>query len=417
MATTLILVERTDGQRRNVALDLTASLAETRTTLTAKGIMDDGDDFLLHGAPVDRDDEPAVPLSAIVGADGAGSLTIGGERTGLEDPDATVQRYNRLTTAQKLGLFNDIEIYRGITATADKGFHRTFQPCIATWNANQLPASAKPTHVSEVRVTSTFSEVGHTLTLTSSDKTSVSLTAPFGSSQSDFSYAKSHSTTTKTVKEYLLGKYMVNKVALSQNLANLSLVADFEDAIVAAISADREIDAYAKLIDTLNARGYYVAKAFTLGGVLISEKTTEITEYSESETEKTEFSVGFKLAIDGFGGGADYAHSDGREETSSSTSKYKDMSLTKTGGSAASKDYEAWTASLNPAINWDVIDHMELYPTLALLKNMRVVRRCLSLMDEYHTYDTVKTRQTVIDIGGYTTKVQQLLFTGGSGIG
>jgi hypothetical protein len=48
---------------------------------------------------------------------------------------------------------------------------------------------------------------------------------------------------------------------------------------------------------------------------------------------------------------------------------------------------------------------------------MRVVRRCLSLMDEYHSYDTVKTRQTVIDIGGYTTKVQQLLFTGGSGIG
>jgi len=68
---------------------------------------------------------------------------------------------------------------------------------------------------------------------------------------------------------------------------------------------------------------------------------------------------------------------------------------------------------LKPAINWDVIDHMELYPTLALLRDMRVARRCLKLMDEYHTYDTVRNRQTVIDIGKYTTRVQQILFTNG----
>ncbi|MBK1664541.1 hypothetical protein CKO38_08210 [Rhodospirillum rubrum] len=417
MATILILVERSDGERRNIALDVTASLADTRATLGEKAFMGPEDGFLMHGAPVDRGDEAEVPLAALVGENGAAPLMIGVASAGLDDPDTSVDRYNRLTTSQKLALFNEIEIYRGITATATKGFHRTFKPCIASWNSQQLPASVKPTHVSAVRVVSTFSEVGHSLSKTSSDKSSVSLTAPFGSGEAAFSHAKTHTTSTKTVKQYLLGQYLVNKVELAQDLGSLSLVPDFEQAILTAISAERDIDAYVNLIETLNERGYYVAKTFTLGGALIGQETTQIEEYTESEKQQTEFSVGFKMAIDGFGGGADYSHSEGSETTTSTTSKYKNMSLTQTGGSASAKDYEAWATSLNPAINWDVIDHMDLYPTLALIKNMRVVNHCVSLMDEYHTYDTVRDRQTVIDIGGYTTRVQQLLFSGGPAFG
>ncbi|MDF4206488.1 hypothetical protein FCI59_12665 [Pseudomonas protegens] len=413
MATTLVLVERTDGQRRNVALDLNASLTATREVLTSKELMTSADDFLLRGAPVDRDDEDDVHLSALVGADGSGTLMIGVASTGLEDPDKTVDRYNHLTTSQKLALFNEIEIYRGITAAEDKGFYRTFKPCIASWNANQLPASTKPTYMSENRVISTFSEVGNTLALTTSDKSSVSVTTPIGGGQTDFSYAQSHTTTSKKVKQYLLGKYMVNKVALSQERANLVLVSDFESAIATAISPSYEIDAYVNLIETLNSRGYYVARTFTLGGMLVSEENAEVSEYTESRSEEKEFSVGFKLAIKGFGGGSDYTHSEGHEESESNISKYENTSLTKIGGSVTANTYDAWTESLKPAINWDVIDHMELYPTLALLRDMRVARRCLKLMDEYHTYDTVRNRQTVIDIGKYTTRVQQILFTNG----
>jgi hypothetical protein len=413
---TLVLVEKTDGSKKNVPLNLDASLKDIRATLTQSGFMTSGDGFLLRNAPIDASDESAVTLKQLVGDDGAKSLLIGTLTIGLDNPDKSVDIYKQLDDNHKLALFDSVEIYKGLTASA-KGLTRTVKPSINPWHSDQLPTPSRPNFLTEVKVEESFNEVEQSITLSSVDKASMSLDTPYGGGESSFEYAKKSSTTSKEVRTYLTGKFWVNKVDLEVDLSNLHLVKDFEPQILAAVQVENEIDQYVNLINTLNERGYYIPQKFTLGGVLMSTQTTKISEYSQTEEEKTEFSVGFKVAIEGFGGKGDYSQSRGKETSSSTTSKYSNQSLTKKGGAAEANEYSDWAKSLNPVINWDVIKYTQLYPTLALLSNKRLLRYCLQLLEEYNTYPTVKDKQTVINIAKYVTQVEAILAKGGGGIG
>jgi|JFJP01.1.fsa_nt_gi MAC/Perforin domain. len=417
MTEVLVLVEKTDGEKKNYSLNLSATLQDTRGKLTQKGFMSENDHFLLNNAPIETGDEDTVILKQLVGEDGSKPLYIGTANTGLDSPDQSVQRYNSLNTNQKLALFQNIEIYRGLTASSEKGFHKTFNPCIASWNSIQLPNSVQPSFVTEVVVESSFNEVTHSIVVSSVNKASASLNTPYGGGQTEFEHAQQTSTTSKEVTEYLAGKFLVNKVVLDVNLTNLQLVQDFQDEILANVQSGTEIDQYANLINTLNERGYFVPKCFTLGGSLLSTSSTKVSEFSQSEIEKREFSVGFKLAINGFGGGGDYSNSQGQETSSSSTSQYCNLSIQKKGGEAGASEYDVWAKSLNPAINWDVISYDQLYPTIALLSNKRLIRYCLGLLNEYNSYNTVIDKQKVISIAKYATQVEVILNAQGSGIG
>lgn len=420
MSSALILVENTDGNNENILLDLAGTLTATRKQLTAADFMSSSDQFLLNSAPIAAIDEDKVTLSQVVGEQGQNPLHIGVVNNGLPVPGDAVARYNQLDSTQQLALFANLQIYRGITASVDQGFTRSFKPCIASWHSTQLPASKQPTYVTQVEVDYSFSEVTHSMTVSSVDKASASLDTPFGGGQASFSYAQQNSTSSKEVKEYLTGKFVVNKIVLDVDIANLQLVADFEQAVLQAVRKGddlTDIDRYAALVSVLNERGYFVPKRFTLGGELLSTSTTTISEFSEAESEKTEFSAGFKAAIDGFGGGADYSHSQSKATTSSTTNKFSNLNITKKGGLADAIDYASWTKSLNPAINWDVIRYDQLYPTLALLSNKALVRYCISLLESYYTYDTVRDLQSVISIPKYTTAVESMLMDDGSGIG
>ncbi|WP_152682005.1 MAC/perforin domain-containing protein [Chromobacterium subtsugae] len=417
MTFALVLVEKTNGEKRNFRLELEATLRTTRTKLTEASFMSASDDFLVNNAPIDRNDETELQLNDLWTSSEAKVLRIGSADNGLPVPDKTVDRYNKLDTQQKLSLFNNLQIYHGITVSPENGFGRTFKACIASWQPNQLPAAIMPNFITKVVVESTFNEVSHSLTTSSVEKGSVSLTTPYGGGESGFEYAKSQTTESKKVTEYLSAKFLVNKVVLDVDIANLQLVEDFEQQVLDAVRSSLPIDQYDKLIRVLNERGYYIPKRFTLGGSITSTETTKVWEYSESESEKREFSVGFKIAIKGFGGGGDYSNSQGSESSNSQTSKYSNLTLSKKGGQADASNYAEWTKTLNPAINWDVISYDELYPTLALLKDKRLLHFCLNVLENYYTYPTVIDKQKIIHIGQYVTRVQSLLSSSGTGIG
>ncbi len=377
MTNALVLVERTDGEKQNFPLALEAVLREIRHKLSDRGFMSDDDAFLLHNAPIALQDEEASRDP------GSGS----GQRRHCPTPDRTsgwrvgpgdtsVDRYNRLNTSQRLALFNNLQIYNGLTASPEQGFTRTFKPCIANWHETQLPESVQPNFVTQVVVSSSFSEVEQSMAVSSVDKASASVDTPYGGGQSSYEYAQKHSKDLKKVNEYLTGKFLVNKVLLDVDVSNLQLVPDFEPQVLAAVKSGNgnEIDLYANLIGVLNERGYFAAKRFTLGGALLSTSSTTISEFSEADSEQTDFSVGFKAAVDGFGGGGDYSHSEGSEKSSSTKTKYSNLNITKRGGSAEAEEYADWAKSLNPAINWDVISYDELYPTLALISDKRLLR-------------------------------------------
>jgi len=419
MTEALVLVQKTDGQKKNFLLNLNATLKDIREKLTQKGFMSINDQFLRFDATIELEDENVLPLKLLVGEDPLKPqpLQIGTVEIGLESPDQSIQRYNTLNITDKLALFQNLEIYRGLTASSEKGFTKPFKPCIVSWHSGQLPNSVQPSFVTEIVVESSFSEVAHSMVVSSVNKASVSLATPFGGGQTGFEYAQQTSTSSKEVTEYLAGKFLVNKVALDVDVANLQLVQDFEQQILAAVQANTSIDQYANLINTLNERGYFVPKRFTLGGILLSTSSTQVSEFSQAESEKKEFSVGFKLAIKGFGGGSDYSNANGQDTSSSSTSKYSELSIQKKGGEASASQYDVWAKSLNPAINWDVISYDELYPTIALLRDKRLMRHCLSLMNNFNSYATVQDKQTVISIEKYATQIEVIFNSQGSGIG
>ncbi len=412
----LVLVKHTNGEKTNFSLNIKDSLESTRAYLETQNFMSDSDDFLHQETEVSRGDEPKIALELIVGSEAEKPLNIGSEYNGLPTTDDAMDAYTRLNTNEKLALFENIQIFRGLTASTDKGFDKTFKPCITNWNEEQLPAFVKPSFVTEININSSFSEVGQSMAVSSINSASASVSTPYGGGESSFEYAKKNTSSSSEVKQYLTASFYINKIDLDVDVENLNLVQDFEDAILKAVQVGNEIDQYYNLIQTLNERGYYIAKQFTIGGVLLTTSSTEIYKYSESEYEKKEFSVGFKLAIDGFGGGGDYSNTQESESSTSTETKYTNLSLTQKGGSPTLENYDKWIASLNPAVNWDVVKYTELYPTLALLTDKRLIHHCLKLLNRYVTYDSVKDLQKIIDIEEYTIQIEALVMTD-TGIG
>ena len=413
MSDKLILVQKSNGEEKNIALDVTAKLSETRAALKAAKFMTDADMFLNQNAPVDMGSEGLIKLSALVGPEGKEALHIGSATPNLGG-DNSLQRYKSLPDASKLALFNteNVDIYKGLTANPQDGFIRTFKPAIVAWHANNLPNSKLPRVLTSVTTEDSFNEVDKTMNETSTDKASASLTTPYGGGDASFEYAQSHSTSSKEVTQYMIGKYSTRKVALQVERSNLQLTADFEGAILQAAQQPEDIDGIVDVIKVLNDRGWYVPIEFTLGGLLYSTATTKISEYSEASSEKTEFSAGFKAAFDGIGGGASYSHAEGSDKSTTTTTKYNSLQFDQIGGVDAPKDdnfSKVWHDSLKVAINWGVISYDKLFPTVALLSNRRLVRWIIQKLDKYATYDSVKDRQTVIDIEKYSTAVETIL--------
>lgn len=417
MTNTLILVKKTDGEKKNYSLDLTNTLEAVRKILTNDGFMYVDDVFIVNDATIDIAAEKNTTLDVIVGVKGKKPLLLGTVEGGLENPDKTVDRYNSLNMQQKLALFNNVQIYHGITASSKNGIEKSFKPCIVNWHESQMPNSKNAYYVSQVIIDESFSEVEKSFSITNTDKMSASINTPYGGGKTSFEYMKSRSKTSKEVKTYLTGKFLINKVDLEVELKNIQLADDFYQEMLVAVKSGSDIDQYENIVKVLNNRGYYVPIKFTIGGMIYSESSTEVSTYKEVEKEKKDFSVGFKLAIDGFGGGSDYSHSTETESSTSTTQKYSNLNIIKKGGRPDCVKYEAWTKSLNPAINWDVIKYDKLYPTLALLPDKRLIRYCIQLLDTYNTYSTVKDLQQVFNIGKYTTQVEYELSQGGSGIG
>ena len=410
MAKKLVLVKNTSGKQQNFFLEITDTLSQIRTVLIDDGFMDDNDLFIFNGASIAKKDEGEITLNILLDEDGKSSIIVGSADNGLENPDKSYDIYTKFNTKEKLDLFENIQLYRGLSVSINKGLEKTSKNCIAHWHDNQLPLYSSPTFVSQVIIDESFNKVEKSFSITNTDKVSASLKTPFGGGKSSFEHMKKNSSSSTEVKEYLTGKFLINKIDLEVEISNFQLLKNFEDEILAAAGQDNPIDQYYELVTALNNRGYYLPKKFTLGGMIYSESSTEISEYSQSEEEKKEFSAGFEAAVKGFGGGSDYSHSTTTENSSKVSNKYQNLNIMKKGGRNDKDKYAEWLQSLNPAISWDMIKVDELYPTLALLSDRRLLRFCINLLNTYNTYEHLQDIQQVIDLEKYATSIEAAVF-------
>lgn len=413
MSEKLIKVEKSDGQSatpesKAFRLDTSAKLSDVRGVLKSKGFMGDTDAFLLDNSPIDASDEAETPLSDLLGDTLALPLKIGRRKADLGEAstDGNLQRYASMLPEQKQALLSRLEIYRGLTITKN-GLERSANQALAPLHDDRLPAGTRVT-ANDTRSDYTFHETTQKLFESSLDTASVSLTTPYGGGNASFEYARSKSTDSKTVTEYLVGRKLIQKVKITLGFADLMLTKTFQDEVLNALKKEQTnkgIQAY-NLVDKLNKIGYYVPLEFTLGGALLTTDETRITEWSQAETEKQKFEAGVDASYGGISGNAKASHEEEKKNEQGETNKYKGLTFKQVSGKAVDPEsFPQFLSSLESSINWDVIAYHQLCPSLALLSDNKVRNYCLNLLDKYGTYDQIIELQPYIDLIGYSTDV------------
>lgn len=410
---TLITVSHTNGASKVMMLDTEAALHTVRKELTASLIMAPEDVFLLNETEVDNTQEAKITLSWIIVSN---TIRIGLAAVPVPDPEAGVDTYRALNAAQRKGLFQNIQIFRGLTFRENDGFVKTFKD-LYTWKDGYMPDANNPRVNTSVSSDYAFSKVTKELKLMETNSASLSLSTPYGSGETEFKHEKSKTTTSTNVKEYLMSRFVVRKVSLHVDSNRIQANEDFVKAVEKALSVtgDSRVKC-CKLLETLNEYGYYIPLDFSLGGSLYATEETTISEFSKAEEEKTEFSASFKGEFEKIGGGAAYKNASGSSQTTTTSTKYKNVHILQVGGIAGmTNDYVKWAESLRKATHWDVVATENLYPSLMLLtcaadtaKGNQLLSTCLRIFNETRSLPILKTLQPFLDIASYGNAIEVL---------
>jgi hypothetical protein len=407
-AAQILRVDRKDGDTTTIAIDYETKLDATRRVLAATSFMRSDDRFLHDGtSPLDPTYEPMVELKALV----TGNVLKIGRPGTIGAADDSVKRYNTMSLADKLMLFDNIEIYRGLTVDA-KGFTKTFK-YLYKWKTEYMPAANMPRVMTEVEQFYTFTEVTHSMERTGVQSGAISLTTPWGGGETNYEHAQSQSSSSSEVNTYLTQRFLSRKVDLDVDKSQCVVNPLFVTAIREAIRGNESnINGYDKLVDVLNEWGWYIPIQYTLGGVLFGTKTTSIKKYTEASSVSTKFGASFKAEFKGIGGGAEYNNAQGHQTTDTNTNEVERVTLLQIGGKAGTQnDFVKWHDSLEEPVNWNTATFAKLYPSIMLLRGATgsPLSDCVALLSRFNTYPAVKDKQKFIDVRAYETQVSTML--------
>ncbi len=409
----LITVKNQNGKSATVRLDSDAELLTVRGELISRGIMSDSDYFLYNDSPLAISDEADTALSELI--DSAGTIYVGkGIKPGIL-PDEDMEDYRDLNESQKEDLFRKCQIFRGLVFSRDKGIAKSFKD-LYSWTS--LPAMLTPRVNTQELSDYSFSKITQDINLITSNKANLALDVPYVSAQAEYSHEKSIQTSSSKVKEYLLAKYLVLKASFELDVSALTPNPEFVKAVnEVIISHESDKDKMCNLLHVLGAWGLYIPQRFTLGGALYSTEVTEIDDFSQSESEKAEFSSQVKAEL-AFGSGSAGGSCSKEEKTETGTSaKYTNIVINQIGGTPGqTKDKEGIAISLKKARYWETVDVEMFYPSLMLLNNAnvpgtdpRLLAKCLQLMNNNYHYGAVKEIQPYVNMLNYATTIENLI--------
>jgi hypothetical protein len=405
----LVQVKKTNGKSSAVQLDTASTLTAVRAQLTTKKLMSINDSFLVDSTTgVDRDDEGSVKLSEVL-KDKVLLIGLATDTSPIGTDDG-VARYNLLNDDQKLAIFENVQLFRGLTFASDT-FGKTFKD-VYGWESGYSPTANNPRVITELVSNYAFNKVTKEIKTFSSDSTSMNVSSPYGSAEAEYKTEKSKTTSSSKVTEYLMTKYIVRKVDLKVDPQRLTVSPAFVAAVKKALKGnERTADGYANLIAVLNDFGYYVPVEFTLGGAILGTDSTQISDFSEAESEKKEFNSKFKAEFEGIGGGAAYSQASGTDKSNTTSSKYQNITMQLIGGDPGlEKDYPKWAESLKPAIKWSMADVSKFWPSLLLLaqdvEGRQLLGTAITLIEKFGSTGNTARLQQFIDMRAYNTTMQ-----------
>ncbi|HEY0144396.1 MAG TPA: MAC/perforin domain-containing protein [Thermoanaerobaculia bacterium] len=408
----LVNVKKTNGKSQAYLLDTTDTLDTVRTFLTGKKLMSINDSFLFDGGTaVDRDQEAQITLGDVIKDK---VLMIGAPANGSAiDPADGVARYNLLNDDQKRAIFENVQIFRGLTFGANT-FGKSFKD-VYTWAPGYTPAANTPRVITELVSNYAFNKATSELKNYSSQSASVNVSSPYGSADAEYKTEQSKTTSTSKVTEYLSTKYIVRKADLQVDPQSLVVTPDFVAAVRTALKGNEStLDGYHNLVSVLNDYGYYIPVEFTLGGAILGTDQTDISDLSEAETHKQEFNASFKAEFEGIGGGGAYGEASGSDKTTTTSTKFQNITMELIGGSPGlEKDYPEWAKSLNAAIQWGMADVSKFRPTLVLLasddEGRQILGTAINLLDKFASAPRSAELQPYIDMRAYNSSLQVLV--------
>jgi hypothetical protein len=408
--TTLIQVKKTNGKSQAYQLDPASTLLTVRTFLTSKKFMSINDSFLFDSTTtVDREQESTIKLSDLVKDKGILLIGVASDTSPISTDDG-VSRYNLLNDDQKQAIFDNIQVFRGLsfgTAT----FGKTFKD-VYSWAVGYTPAANTPRVITELVSNYAFNKATSEIKTYSSDTSSVNFSSPYASGEAEYKTEKSKTTSTSSVTEFLMTKYIVRKVDLKVDTQRLLVNPAFVAAVKAALKDNaKTAEGYANLIAVLNEYGYYVPIEFTLGGAILGTDQTKINDFSQAESEKKEFNSSFKAEFEGIGGGAAYNNASGTDKTNTTSTKYQNIAMQLIGGDPGlEKDYPKWAESLKPAIKWSMADVSKFMPSLLLLtsddEGRQLLSTAITLIERFGSGGNTARLTPYIDMRAYNTTMQ-----------
>ncbi len=409
----LITVKNKNGKSAAVRLDSGTKLSAVRGELKSRGIMSDSDYFLFNDSPLSVSDENDTLLSELI--DGTGTIYVGkGTEPGIS-PDEDMEDYRDLNESQKEDLFRKCQIFRGLVFSKDKGIAKSFKD-LYSWSS--LPAMLTPRVNTQEISDYSFSKITQDINLITSNKTNLALDLPYVSAEAEYSHEKSIHTSSSKVKEYLLAKYLVLKASFELDASALTPNPEFVKAVnEAVVSQDSDKDRMCNLLHVLDTWGIYIPQRFTLGGALYSTEVTEINDFSQSESEKTEFSSSVKAELASGSGSAGGGQSKEKKTEIGTSTKYTNIVINQVGGTPGqTKDKEGIAISLKKARYWEIVDVETFYPSLMLLNTAnvpgtdpRLLAKCLQLMNNNYYHGAVKEIQPYVNMLNYATAIENLI--------
>ncbi len=413
MSTRLLTIKNTNGKSTSVKLDTDKTLLVVRGELEKREVMSGSDIFLHNDAEILPSDEQDIQLSDLI--DASGTIYVGSSLDKGIKADPDMEDYRDLTESQKTDLFNKCQIFRGLIFSKNDGITKSFKD-LFSWKL--LPSMQTPRINTEELSYYSFSKVTQDLNLITNDKLSVALDTPYVKVDSEYSNEKSKSSSASTVTEYLLAKYVVSKASFDIDTSTLAANDEFVIAVNQAVcSEESDKDKMCNLLHVLNEWGLYIPQRFTLGGALYSTEETKISDFKQSEEEKTAFTASVKASYASVSGGGSYSHSSSEKSESSSSSKYTNIVINQIGGTPGqTKKKDGLAESLRFARYWQIVNVENFYPSLMLLNTSkasgtdpRLLAKCLRLMNNNVYHGAVKQLQPYVNMYNYATSIESLI--------
>ena len=215
---------------------------------------------------------------------------------------------------------------------------------------------------------------------------------------------------------YFLSDCVIARVGYCLDAADIKPNKEFVAAIEEVVGDKRSattLEKYLDLLGVLEKYGHFVLTECTVGGKLMVEKETMISNDQEAEQQRESFGAAVNADVTTqygkFSGGGGYSQTD--EEAKNHINKLAIGKFTTTvwgGMPALTGTIANWVESVNNPLTWAVVSYDQLTPTICYLpKPLR--NRCMGLIDQHFLHEETRKR-TVLDMNAYVAQLRESIF-------